>query len=165
ICDRLQLDIMPGANLDPSATPLTLKIDARTGISTGISAHDRARTVQVAIDERSTPADLKRGYGHLDGLRAREGGVLVRAAHTGGWVARARLAGLREGAVIGEVATPAGTMARLPELRAFCAQHGLKMCTIEELIKFRRRRERLIRRELALKLPTRHGVFDLSGYT
>src|SRR3954452_17222159 len=72
ICDRLQLDIMPGANLDPSATPLTLKIDARTGITTGISAFDRARTVQVAIDERSAPADLKRGYGPLDGLRARE---------------------------------------------------------------------------------------------
>src|SRR5947208_8888546 len=82
ICQRLQLDIMPGADQDPGATPLTLKIDARTGISTGISAYDRARTVAVAVDERSGPADLKRGYGHIDGLRAREGGVLVRSGHT-----------------------------------------------------------------------------------
>jgi 3,4-dihydroxy 2-butanone 4-phosphate synthase/GTP cyclohydrolase II len=165
ICDRLQLDIMPGANLDPSATPLTLKIDARTGITTGISAYDRARTVQVAIDERSGPGDLKRGYGHLDGLRAREGGVLVRAGHTEGSVDLARLAGLKQAAVICEVVNPDGKMAQRDDLTRFCLAHGLKMTSIEELIKHRRQREKLIRRELTLKLPTRFGEFDLFAYT
>lgn len=164
ICDRLQLDIMPGANLDPEATPLTLKIDARSGITTGISAHDRARTVAVAIDDRSGPSDLKRGYGHIDGLRARDGGVLVRAGHTEGSVDLARLAGLKEAAVICEVLNPDGTMARLADLRQFCAVHGLKMCTIEDLIKHRRHREKLVRREFELKLPTRFGRFDLVVY-
>jgi 3,4-dihydroxy 2-butanone 4-phosphate synthase/GTP cyclohydrolase II len=165
ICDRLQLDIAPGAHLDQSATPLTQKIDARTGITTGISAYDRARTVQVAIDEHSTPADLRRGYGHLDGLRAREGGVLVRAGHTEGSVDLARLAGLKPAAMICEIVNPDGRMARLPDLQRFCAEHKLKMCTIEDLIAFRRQRERLIHRELALELPTRFGKFDLFVYT
>jgi 3,4-dihydroxy 2-butanone 4-phosphate synthase/GTP cyclohydrolase II len=165
ICDRLQLDIMPGAHLDQSATPLTLKIDAQTGITTGISAYDRARTVQVAIDDRSTPADLKRGYGHLDGLRGRAGGVLVRAGHTEGSIDLARLAGLKRAAVICEIVNPDGKMARLPDLRRFCAEHGLKMCTIEDLIAFRRQREKLIHREVSLKLPTRFGEFDLFVYT
>jgi 3,4-dihydroxy 2-butanone 4-phosphate synthase/GTP cyclohydrolase II len=165
ICNRLQLDIMPGADLDPAATPLTLKIDARHGITTGISAHDRARTVQVAIDDRSTPQDLKRGYGHLDGLRAREGGVLVRAGHTEGSVDLARLAGLKPAAVICEVVKEDGRMARLPDLQGFCAAHGLKMCTIEALIEYRRIREKLVHRELALKLPTRHGEFDVIVYS
>src|SRR5262249_21986456 len=131
---------------------------------TGTSAFDRARTVQVAVDDRSTANDLIRGKGHVHGLRAREGGVLVRAGHTEGSVDLARLAGLKEAAVICEVVNPDGTMARLPDLRAFCAQHGLKMCTIEELIKYRRQRERLIRRELALKLPTKHGESALIAY-
>jgi 3,4-dihydroxy 2-butanone 4-phosphate synthase / GTP cyclohydrolase II len=165
VCDRLQLDIMPGANLDPNATPLTLKIDARTGITTGISAHDRARTIAVAIDDHSGPGDLKRGYGHVDGLRAREGGVLVRAGHTEGSVDLARLAGLKEAAVICEVLNPDGTVARIPDLRRFCASHGLKMCTIEDLIKYRRQRERLVRREIAVKLPTALGEFDLIAYS
>jgi 3,4-dihydroxy 2-butanone 4-phosphate synthase/GTP cyclohydrolase II len=165
ICDRLSLEMMPGATNDPTVTPLTLKIDARTGITTGVSAFDRARTVQVAIDDSSTPADLRRGYGHVDGLRARDGGVLVRAGHTEGSVDLARLAGLKAAAVICEVVNPDGRMARLPDLRAFCKQHGLKMCTIEDLIKHRRQRERLIKRELSVKLPTAHGDFDLIAYT
>jgi 3,4-dihydroxy 2-butanone 4-phosphate synthase/GTP cyclohydrolase II len=165
ICDRLHLEPMAGSSHDPKATPLTVKFDARTGISTGISAYDRARTVQVVVDDRSTPADLVRGHGHIDGLRAREGGVLVRAGHTEGSTDLARLAGLKEAAVICEVVNPDGSMARLPDLRHFCAEHGLKMCTIEDLIKHRRQRERLIHRELALKLPTRFGVFDLFAYT
>src|SRR3954471_10779941 len=165
ICDRMHLEPMTGATLDPKATPLTQKFDARTGITTGISAYDRARTVQVVVDDRSAPADLVRGHGHMDGLRAREGGVLVRAGHTEGSVDLARLAGCREAAVICEVVNPDGTMARLPDLRRFCAEHGLKTCTIEDLIKFRRQRERLIRRELTLKLPTAYGPFDLIVYT
>ena len=165
ICDRLHLEPLPGHNVDANATPFTPYIDARTGITTGTSAFDRARTVQVAIDERSTPNDLIRGKGHVPGLRAREGGVLVRAGHTEGSVDLARLAGCREAAVICEIVRADGHMARLPELREFSAKHGLKMCTIEDLIKYRRQRERLIRREIAVKLPTQHGEFDLIAYT
>jgi 3,4-dihydroxy 2-butanone 4-phosphate synthase/GTP cyclohydrolase II len=165
VCDRLHLEPLPGHNIDPAATPFTPYIDARTGITTGTSAFDRARTIQVAIDDQSTPNDLIRGKGHVPGLRAREGGVLVRAGHTEGSVDLARLAGLKEAAVICEILTADGHMARLPDLRAFCDQHGLKMCTIEELIKYRRQRERLVRRELTLKLPTAHGDFDLVAYT
>jgi 3,4-dihydroxy 2-butanone 4-phosphate synthase/GTP cyclohydrolase II len=165
ICDRLHLELVPGGQLDPTVTPLTQKIDARTGITTGVSAFDRARTVAVAIDEHSTPADLKRGYGHVDGLRAREGGVLVRAGHTEGSVDLARLAGMKEAAVICEIVKPDGHMARVPELREFCREHGLKMCTIEALIEYRRQREKLIHRELTVKLPTAYGTFDLIAYT
>lgn len=164
ICDRLHLEPM-AAGGDMKATPLTQKFDARTGITTGISAYDRARTVQVVMDDRSVAADLVRGHGHMDGLRAREGGVLVRAGHTEGGVDLARLAGLKHAAVICEVVNADGTMARLPDLRRFCGEHGLKMCTIEELIKYRRQRERLIRREVSLKLPTPVGTFDLFVYT
>jgi 3,4-dihydroxy 2-butanone 4-phosphate synthase/GTP cyclohydrolase II len=165
ICERLHLEPMPGRNLDPSATPFTPYLDAATGITTGTSAFDRSRTVQVAIDPRSTPADLVIGKGHVPGLRAREGGVLVRAGHTEGSVDLARLAGMRESAVICEVLKEDGSMARLPDLRAFCQKHGLKMCSIEQLIKYRRRLERLISREFALKLPTAHGDFDLCVYS
>ncbi len=165
ICDRLHLELQPTNSADPQATPFTQKIDARTGITTGTSAYDRARTIQVAIDERSVANDVIRGKGHVDGLRAREGGVLVRAGHTEGSVDLARLAGLKEAAVICEILTEDGHMARLPDLQAYCKRHGLKMCTIEDLIKYRRQRERLIRREIAVKLPTRHGAFDLIAYT
>jgi 3,4-dihydroxy 2-butanone 4-phosphate synthase/GTP cyclohydrolase II len=165
LCDRLHLEPLPGRNVDSQATPWTPHIDARTGITTGTSAFDRARTIQVAIDDRTTAADLVVGKGHVPCLRAREGGVLVRAGHTEGSVDLARLAGLKEAAVICEVMTDDGRMARVPDLRDFCRQHDLKMCTIEDLIKYRRRRERLIRRELAIKLPTRLGEFDLIPYT
>src|SRR5262245_13570624 len=100
ICDRLHLEPLPGKNVDPQATPWTPHIDARTGITTGTSAFDRARTVQVAIDEHTTSADLVVGKGHVPCLRAREGGVLVRAGHTEGSVDMARLAGLKDAAVI-----------------------------------------------------------------
>jgi 3,4-dihydroxy 2-butanone 4-phosphate synthase/GTP cyclohydrolase II len=165
ICERLHLEPQPGHNVSPDATPFTPYIDAKTGITTGTSAFDRARTVQVAIDDQSTPNDLVRGKGHVPGLRARDGGVLVRAGHTEGSVDLARLAGLKEAAVICEIVNADGRMARLSDLAHFCAEHKLKMCTIEELIKFRRQRERLIRRELTVKLPTAHGEFDLIAYT
>jgi 3,4-dihydroxy 2-butanone 4-phosphate synthase / GTP cyclohydrolase II len=164
ICERMHLEPM-AANSDSKATPLTQKFDARTGITTGISAYDRARTVQVVVDDRSNPADLVRGHGHMDGLRAREGGVLVRAGHTEGSVDLTRLAGLKEAAVLCEIVNEDGTMARLPELREFCRKHNLKMCTIEELIKYRRQRERLITRQISLQLPTQHGAFDLIAYS
>jgi len=165
ICDRLHLDPLPGHNVDALATPFTPYIDARVGITTGTSAFDRARTVLTAIDDNTTPNDLVRGKGHVPGLRARQGGVLVRAGHTEGSVDLARLAGLKEAAVICEIVNPDGSMARLPDLQAFCSQHGLAMCTIEDLIKHRRQREKLIKREVAVKLPTRLGKFDLFAYT
>ena len=165
LCDRLHLEPLPGHNVDANATPFTPYIDARTGISTGTSAYDRARTVQVAIDDRSTPNDIIRGKGHVPGLRAREGGVLVRAGHTEGSVDLTRLAGFKEAAVICEVVKPDGRMARLPDLREFSRTHHVKMCTIEDLIQYRRQRERLINRELSLKLPTKFAEFDLAVYT
>src|SRR5258707_5959286 len=139
VCDRLGLEPLAGRNVDAQATPWTPFIDARTGITTGTSAADRARTIRVAIDDNTTPADIVVGKGHVPGLRAREGGVLVRAGHTEGSVDLARLAGLKPAAVICEIMTPEGTMARLPDLRAFCGQHSLHMCTIADLIKGRRR--------------------------
>jgi 3,4-dihydroxy 2-butanone 4-phosphate synthase/GTP cyclohydrolase II len=165
ICDRLHLELQPTNQLDPQATPFTAKIDARHGITTGTSAFDRARTVQVAIEDAATPHDIVRGKGHVDGLRAREGGVLVRAGHTEGSVDLSRLAGFKPAAVICEVVKEDGHMARVPDLIEFCRQHQLKMCTIEDLIKYRRHREKLIRRELAVKLPTRFGEFDLIAYS
>lgn len=165
ICQRLHLEPSGDSLVEPQSTPFTQSIDARTGITTGTSAFDRARTVAVAIDDHSGPADLVRGKGHVFGLRARDGGVLVRAGHTEGSVDLARLAGFKEAAVICEIVRPDGHMAHLPELRTFCQQHDLKMCTIEELIKYRRRREKLIHRELVVKLPTRYGDFDLIPYT
>jgi 3,4-dihydroxy 2-butanone 4-phosphate synthase / GTP cyclohydrolase II len=165
MCERLHLEPVHGANLDPQSTPFTQSIDARTGITTGTSAFDRARTVAVAIDDHATPADLVRGKGHVFPLKARDGGVLVRAGHTEASVDLARLAGFKPAGVICEIVRPDGHMAHLPELREFCQQHGLKMCTIEDLIKYRRRRERLIHREFVVKLPTEVGVFDLIPYT
>src|SRR5262249_4539531 len=165
ICQRLRLEPTMGVNVSADATPWTPHIDARTGITTGTSAFDRARTIQIAIDDQTTPNDLIVGKGHVPCLRARQGGVLVRAGHTEGSVDLARLAGFKGAAVICEVMTEEGRMARLPDLRAFCDRHQLKMCTIEDLIKYRRQRERLIHRELAVQLPTAHGEFDLIAYT
>jgi 3,4-dihydroxy 2-butanone 4-phosphate synthase/GTP cyclohydrolase II len=163
--ERLGLELLPGVNLDPTATPFTHNFDARFGVTTGISAFDRCRTIQVCADPSTGPQDLVRDKGHMDGLIAKPGGVLVRAGHTEGSVDLCRLAGLREIAVICEVLNEDGTMARLPDLRTFCEQHSLKMCTIADLIEHRRRREKLVRREIALKLPTDFGTFDLFAYT
>jgi 3,4-dihydroxy 2-butanone 4-phosphate synthase/GTP cyclohydrolase II len=163
ICARLGLE--PQGAADAASTPFTQSIDARTGITTGTSAFDRARTVEVCVADDSGPADILRGKGHVFGLRARDGGVLVRAGHTEGSVDLSRLAGYKEAAVICEVVRPDGHMAHLTELAEFCETHHLKMCTIEDLIKYRRKNERLIRRELIVKLPTKYGDFDLIPYT
>ncbi len=162
---RLGLDLLPGVHLDPTATPFTHNFDARDGVTTGISAFDRCHTIQVCADPASGPHDLVRDKGHLDGLIAKSGGVLVRAGHTEGSVDLCRLAGLREVAVICEVLNEDGSMARLPDLRGFCDRHQLKMCTIADLIEYRRRREKLVKREIRLKLPTEFGVFDLFAYS
>src|SRR6186997_600782 len=127
VADQLGLELLPGLQLDPSATPFTRNFDARIGVTTGISAHDRCRTIRVCADAASGPNDLVRDKGHLDGLIARPGGVLVRAGHTEGTVDLCRLAGFREVGVLCEILNEDGTMARLPDLRAFGAKHGLKM--------------------------------------
>lgn len=164
LCDRLHLSPQTTVNTSRMGTAFTVKFDARHGIETGTSAHDRCRTIRAAIDPKSSAADLVRP-GHMDGLRAHAGGVLVRAGHTEGSTDLTRLAGFQEAAVICEVLAADGRMARVPDLRAFCVQHRVKMCTIEELIKYRRQRERLIHRELVVKLPTQFGTFDLIAYT
>jgi 3,4-dihydroxy 2-butanone 4-phosphate synthase/GTP cyclohydrolase II len=161
--DRLGLDPQTPSNNSMLGTAFTVAVDARTGISTGISASDRARTIQVCMDPTSTPADLVKP-GHLSPLRAKSGGVLVRSGHTEGGVDIAALAGLKPAAVICEILRDDGEMARTPDLIEFCRRWNLKMCTIEDIIKFRRSREKLVNRELHVKLPTAFGVFDLIAY-
>jgi 3,4-dihydroxy 2-butanone 4-phosphate synthase/GTP cyclohydrolase II len=162
---RLGLELLPGVHLDPTATPFTHNFDARHGVTTGISAQDRCHTIRICANPHSTAESLVRDKGHVDGLIARTGGVLVRAGHTEGSVDLCRLAGLTEVAVICEILNPDGTMARLPDLQVYCEQHQLKLCSIADLIEYRRRRERLIQREIALKLPTEYGEFDLIAYS
>jgi 3,4-dihydroxy 2-butanone 4-phosphate synthase/GTP cyclohydrolase II len=153
--DRLGLPLMAASNQSRHETAFTVSIEAREGVTTGISAHDRARTISVAINPASTPADLATP-GHVFPLRAREGGVLVRAGHTEAAVDYARLAGLNPSGVICEIMSDDGTMARLPELVAFAQRHGLKIGTISDLIAYRRRHDHLVR-ETAVDTITSHG--------
>ena len=162
---KLGVERAPSRNRgDKFATAFTLSVDAATGVSTGISAADRARTVRVLIDDASE-ADSVVSPGHLFPLEAREGGVLVRAGHTEAAVDLAKLAGLKPAGVICEIMMPDGTMARLPELRVFAKEHGLKMMSIADLIQYRRRRERLIDFIEEVELPTSYGHFKLRLYT
>lgn len=161
--DRLGLPPMVGLNTSARGTPFTVSIDARHGISTGISSADRARTILTAAHEQCGPDDLVRP-GHLFPLRARDGGVLVRTGHTEGTVDLCRLAGLASIGVLSEVMNPDGTMMRLPQLVEFCAKHGLKMTTIADLIEHRRRAEKLIERVEKVNLPTEFGTFRLHCY-
>lgn len=163
ICDRLQLPPMVADNTSRYGTAFTVSVGAATGVTTGISAKDRARTVQVAVDAQSKPEDLTRP-GHVFPLRAREGGVLVRAGHTEAIVDLCRLAGLQPAGVICEVVKPDGEMARVPELIAFCQQRGFKLGCIADLVEYRRRRERLIERVAVARMPTVHGDFDCHTY-
>jgi 3,4-dihydroxy 2-butanone 4-phosphate synthase/GTP cyclohydrolase II len=165
VADQLGLELLPGVQLDPSATPFTRNFDARYGVTTGISAHDRCRTIRVCADPTAGPNDLVRDKGHMDGLIARPGGVLVRAGHTEGVVDLCRLAGFREVGVLCEILNEDGSMARLPDLRAYCARHGFTMCSIADLIEYRRRTEKLVKRAIGLQLPTAFGTFDLFAYT
>ena len=141
--DRLGLPLMAASNQSRHETAFTVSIEAREGVTTGISAHDRARTIQVAIDPSSTPADLATP-GHVFPLRAREGGVLIRAGHTEAAVDIARLAGKIPAGVICEIMKDDGSMARLPDLVAFAQKHGLKIGTISDLIAYRRRHDNLV---------------------
>lgn len=149
---------------DKFATAFTYSVDAAAGVTTGISAADRARTVQVLVDEASGPQSVV-SPGHIFPLEAREGGVLVRAGHTEAAVDLAKLAGFKPAGVICEIMLPDGSMARLPDLRVFASRHGLKMLSIADLIQYRRRRERLIDFIEEVALPTAYGHFTLRLYT
>jgi 3,4-dihydroxy 2-butanone 4-phosphate synthase/GTP cyclohydrolase II len=162
-CDQLGLDLMAAKNESPFNTAFTVSVEAREGVTTGISAADRARTIQVAIDPSSTPDDLVQP-GHVFPLKAKDGGVLERAGQTEAAVDLARLAGLIPAGVICEVMNEDGTMARVRDLVPYCEQHGLKMITVADLIAYRRRTERLVERVVATRLPTAFGEFKAVGY-
>jgi 3,4-dihydroxy 2-butanone 4-phosphate synthase/GTP cyclohydrolase II len=162
-CDELGLDLMAAKNESPFQTAFTVSIEAREGISTGISAHDRARTIQVAIDPRSRPQDLVQP-GHIFPLKAKAGGVLERTGQTEAAIDLARLAGLTPAGVICEVMNDDGTMARVPDLERYCAQHDLKMITVSDLIAYRRRHDKLVERVVETALPTAFGEFDVVGF-
>jgi 3,4-dihydroxy 2-butanone 4-phosphate synthase/GTP cyclohydrolase II len=161
--DHLRIPMMTERNTSLMGTAFCESIDARTGVTTGISAADRARTIQVAIDPATRPEDLARP-GHIPPLRARKGGVLVRAGQTEAGVDLARLAGMIPAAVICEIMNGDGTMARVPQLLEFCAQHGLKMLTVADLIRYRLENERYIERFAEGRLQTSHGEFRTIAY-
>jgi 3,4-dihydroxy 2-butanone 4-phosphate synthase/GTP cyclohydrolase II len=162
-CDWLGLDPMAANNESSYQTAFTVSIEAREGIDTGISAFDRARTIQVAIDPRSRPSDLVQP-GHMFPLKARAGGVLERTGQTEAAVDLVRLAGLYPAGVICEIMNDDGTMARVPDLERYCAEHGLKMVTVADLIAYRHRHERLVERVVETRMPTKLGSFDATGY-
>jgi 3,4-dihydroxy 2-butanone 4-phosphate synthase/GTP cyclohydrolase II len=161
--DYLRLGPMTQENTSRFGTAFTETIEAREGVTTGISAADRAHTIRVAIDPRSTANDLARP-GHVFPLRARKGGVLVRAGQTEASVDLARMAGLISAGVICEIMNEDGTMARVPDLVAFCAEHGLKMLTVASLIRYRLQHERYIHRIAETTLPTQYGDFRMIAY-
>jgi 3,4-dihydroxy 2-butanone 4-phosphate synthase/GTP cyclohydrolase II len=161
--DHLRLGPMSSENTSNYGTAFCEAIDARDGVTTGISAYDRARTIQVAIDPGTRPADLARP-GHVFPLRARKGGVLVRAGQTEASVDLARLAGLIPSGVICEIMRDDGTMARVPDLIEFCKVHELKMLTVAELIRYRLQNERYVHRLGEAMVRTRHGEFRLIAY-
>jgi len=162
-CDELALEQMTDRNETPFGTAFTVSIEAREGVSTGISAQDRARTIQVAIDPSKGPEDLVQP-GHVFPLRARAGGVLQRAGQTEAAVDLARLAGLNPAGVVCEVMKDDGTMARVPDLVEYCARHDLKMITVEDLIEYRRRTEKLVERMTSVRLPTAYGDFTAIAF-
>src|SRR5262245_40466301 len=162
--DSLHLPLQVATNSSRFGTQFTVSIEARQGVTTGVSAAGRAHTIRTATRDDCRPDDLARP-GHVYPIRAAEGGVLRRSGQTEGSTDLVRLAGLRPMGVICEVMNADGTMARVPQLERFQAEHGLKMCSVRDIIEWRRRRERLIHREETVKLPTPHGVFDLHAYT
>ncbi len=162
-CDELHLPLMSPINTSVHGTAFCEAIDARLGVTTGISAADRAITILTAIDTKTRPQDLARP-GHMFPLRARNGGVLVRAGQTEASVDLSRIAGLNPSGVICEIMNEDGTMARVPQLLEFCAQHGIKMLTVADLIRYRMQHERYVRRVAEAVLPTRFGDFRMIAY-
>src|SRR6202162_4374716 len=161
--DHLRIGPMSAENTSQYGTAFTESIDARVGVTTGISAYDRARTIQVAIDPATQASDLARP-GHVFPLRARKGGVLVRAGQTEASVDLARLAGLIPAGIICEIMKDDGTMARVPDLIEFCRQHEMKMLTVAELIRYRMAHERYVHRVGEALVDTRYGAFRLIAY-
>ncbi len=165
IVNQLQLPMMVSNNQSPYGTGFTISIEARTGVSTGISAADRSRTVEVAVAPDAKPYDII-SPGHVFPLRARDGGVLVRTGQTEGSVDLARLAGLRTAGVICEIMKDDGTMARMPDLELFAKKHGLKIATIADLVAYRLRQDALVHRAAEARIPTEHaGEFTAIVYT
>ncbi len=160
---QLNLPPMTSENTSAFNTAFHVSFEAAQGVTTGISAHDRAHSIQVAADPASGAEDLVRP-GHVFPLQARDGGVLVRAGQTEGSIDLMRMAGLREAAVICEIMNEDGTMARMPQLEVFSKRHDIKICSIEQLIKHRRAHEKLIRRAVETELPTKYGRFQLIAY-
>ena len=161
--DRLEIPLMTPHNRDKLRTAYTVSVDARDGVTTGISAADRAHTARVLADSATEPRDLTRP-GHVVPLRYREGGVLVRRGHTEAAVDLARLAGLTPAGVLVEIVNDDGTMKRGHELREFADEHGLALISIEDLVRYRRRHEVLVERVAKTRLPTRYGEFTAYGY-
>jgi len=162
-CAELALRPMTYNNETPFETAFTISIEAREGVTTGISAADRARTVQVAIDPSKGPDDLVQP-GHVFPLKARPGGVLQRMGQTEAAVDLARLAGLIPAGVVCEIMNEDGTMARVPDLVPYCRRHGLKMITVTDLVEYRRRHEKLVERTTTVRLPTAHGDFTAIAF-
>lgn len=161
--DSLGLHPMVTPSEDPMKTAWTISVDAKRGVTTGISAHDRAHTIKMLISPETSPNDLARP-GHVFPLRAKEGGVLRRAGHTEAAIDLARLAGLPAAGVICEIMKDDGTMARVDDLMQFSKTHGLKICTIASLIEYRRRFEKLVKRVVTTRLPTQSGEFEMMLY-
>ena len=161
--DLLNLPPMVSENTAQFETAFTVSIEARRGVTTGISAADRCHTILTAVDEHSGPHDLARP-GHIFPLRARKGGVLVRTGQTEGSVDLAQLAGLKPAGVICEIMNDDGTMARLPELKEFAKKHDLAIISVADLIEYRMRTESLVRKAVRAKLPTRYGEFEIIVY-
>jgi len=157
-CDRLDLPPMVQSNTSSFGTAFTVSIEAKKGVTTGISAADRAHTILTAVAPNAVAADLARP-GHIFPLRARNGGVLVRAGQTEGSVDLARLAGLEPSGVICEIMNDDGTMSRMPELKKFAKEHGIKVCTIADLVAYRLKHESLVRRSVEVALPSQFGSF------
>jgi 3,4-dihydroxy 2-butanone 4-phosphate synthase/GTP cyclohydrolase II len=162
-CEELGLDLMAAKNESSFETPFTVSIEAREGVTTGISAADRARTIQVAIDPESRPRDLVQP-GHVFPLKSKPGGVLERTGQTEAAVDLARLAGLNPSGVICEIMNDDGTMARVPDLVPYCERHDLKMVTVADLIAYRRKHDKLVERVVETALPTKYGEFTAVGY-
>src|SRR5689334_954594 len=162
-CDELGLHQMTERNETPYGTAFTVSVEAREGVTTGISAPDRSRTIQVAIDPKATGDDLVQP-GHVFPLRAREGGVLMRAGQTEAAVDLARLAGLLPAGVVCEIMNEDGTMARVPDLIPYCERHGVKLVTVADLIEYRRRHEQLVERMTTVQMPTAFGEFTAVAF-
>jgi len=163
-CDELNLPLMSPINTSVHGTAFCEAIDAKLGVTTGISASDRAITILTAIDPKTRPQDLARP-GHMFPLRARNGGVLVRAGQTEASVDLSRIAGLNASGVICEIMNEDGTMSRVPQLIEFCDEHNLKMLTVADLIRYRMQHERYVRRIAEAVLPTRYGDFKMIAYS